>query len=618
MSFRENRRVLIVDDNDAIHSDFRKIIAADGGLESAVVSAAAALFDERARPQANANFDVDSAFQGQEGLARVQQSIRNNLPYAVAFIDVRMPPGWDGIETVQKIWQVDRDVQVALCTAYSDYSWNEMIEVLGETDRLLILKKPFDTIEVRQITSALVAKWNLAKQANRTLEDHKKMVRDRTAELDASNQQLRREVVERKRSEQALRESEARSRAILDTAADGIVTIDDFGVIESVNQMTDRMFGYAHRELIGKNIRTLMPSPYREQHDEYLARFRRTGKSNIIGTRRPFAGVRSDGRIFPIEISVSELRLADRSLFTGIIRDTTEQKLLEAQLIQSQKLESVGQLAAGIAHEINTPTQYVGYNAQFLQDAFRDVTRLLDQFDHLLAAAKRDEISQNDIREVEEAIQAADLPYLMEEIPKAISQSLDGVGRMTAIVQAIREFSHPSGKAKTLIDLNQAIESTAMVARNEWTKVADLVTDFDSALPPVPCWATELNQAILNLIVNAAHAIDEAQQAGSTARGRITLRTRHLGEWIEIQVCDTGTGIAPGNYSKIFDPFFTTKQVGKGTGQGLAIARTIVVKKHQGTITFESAQGQGTTFTIRLPLKPENESAELAPSLGSG
>ncbi len=611
MSIQENRRVLIVDDNEAIHVDFRKIIAAHSKLGLAIDSAAAALFDERVRPVVHANFEVDSALQGQDGLARVQQSIQEGRPYAVAFIDVRMPPGWDGIETVQKIWQVDNEVQVVLCTAYSDYSWSEMVEILGETDRLLILKKPFDNIEVRQITSALVAKWNLAQQANRTLEDLKKMVRQRTAELDASNHRLRQEVAERKRSEQSSREAEARTRAILDTAADGIMTMDQFGVIESVNQAAEKMFGYAPGELVGKHLELVIPSLYKEYREGDVI------DKHGPGSHRPLTGLGCDGHVFPVEVVMSELRLGERLLFTGIVRDITEQKLLESQLIQAQKLESVGQLSAGIAHEINTPTQYVGYNTLFLRDAFQDVTGLLDKFDRLLTAAKRDEIGPDDIREIEAAIQAADMPYLMEEIPKAIAQSLDGVGRVAAIVKGIREFSHPGGEGKTPVDLNRAIESTATVARNEWVKVAELITDFDPALPPVPCLAAELNQAILNLIVNAAHAIEEAQRLGSAVQARITLRTRRVGKWVEIQVCDTGAGIAPENYSKIFNPFFTTKQVGKGTGQGLAIARTIVVKKHHGTITFESAQGQGTTFTVRLPLEGANEPGQSARSPAS-
>ncbi len=190
MNLPENRRVLIVDDNEAIHCDFRKIIASSSRLGSDVDSAAAALFDDRATPpMANAGFDVDSAFQGQDALARVEQSIQEGRPYAVAFVDVRMPPGWDGIQTIQKLWQADADLQVVICTAYSDYSWNEMVEVLGETDRLLILKKPFDNIEVRQLAAALVAKRNLTEQAHRTMQELQKLVREQTRAVSSAHEE---------------------------------------------------------------------------------------------------------------------------------------------------------------------------------------------------------------------------------------------------------------------------------------------------------------------------------------------------------------------------------------------------------------------------------------------
>jgi signal transduction histidine kinase len=198
-----------------------------------------------------------------------------------------------------------------------------------------------------------------------------------------------------------------------------------------------------------------------------------------------------------------------------------------------------------------------------------------------------------------------DVEYLMEEVPKAIQQSLDGIERVAGIVQAMKEFSHPGTEEKTAIDLNRAIQSTITVARNEWKYVAEVVTEFDSCLPMARCLPGEFNQVILNLIINAAQAIAETAQEGDAARGTITISTRRDGEWAEIRIGDTGTGIPEAIRSRVFDPFFTTKEVGKGTGQGLAIAHSIVVDKHQGTITFDTETGKGTTFIIRLPLHPE-------------
>jgi signal transduction histidine kinase len=275
---------------------------------------------------------------------------------------------------------------------------------------------------------------------------------------------------------------------------------------------------------------------------------------------------------------------------------------MELQLRQSQKLESIGQLAAGIAHEINTPTQYIGDNARFLKDAFHDLSQVLASGSKLLAAVKNNAVSGELVSELEAAVQKADVDYLVGEIPRAIQQSLDGVERVSKIVSAMKEFSHPGGGEKAPVDLNRAIESTTTVARNEWKYVADLVLDLDASLPAVHCLPGEFNQVILNLIVNASHAIADVIGDGSKGKGTITIRTRRDGSWIEIRVSDTGSGIPEKARGRIFEPFFTTKPVGKGTGQGLAISRSVIVDKHGGTIAFETELGKGTTFIIRLPI----------------
>lgn len=291
--------------------------------------------------------------------------------------------------------------------------------------------------------------------------------------------------------------------------------------------------------------------------------------------------------------------------------DITERRLMERQFAQAMKMESIGRLAAGIAHEINTPTQYVGDNIRFLQDAMRDLVNLLQRFRNLLDRLKQGTVSDEQIAELEQAIEYADLEYLLEEIPKAIAQSLEGVDRVAKIVRAMKEFSHPGPAEMTTVDLNHALESTITVARNEWKYVADMVTDFDPNLPPVPCLPGEMNQVFLNIIVNAAHAIADVVGGGVEGKGTITVSTRALSDWVEIRISDTGTGIPEAIRSKIFDPFFTTKQVGKGTGQGLAYAHS-VVEKHKGIITFETEEGKGTTFIIRLPLHQEEQVKEAA------
>ena len=270
------------------------------------------------------------------------------------------------------------------------------------------------------------------------------------------------------------------------------------------------------------------------------------------------------------------------------------------QIAQSQKLEAIGQLAAGMAHEINTPIQYVGDNFHFVSDSLLAIDKVLAQYAQLLETVKGAELFSDLTAGIEDTIADIDLPYLREEIPQAVRQCNEGIERVAHIVKAMKEFSHPGSQRMKPVDLNYAIESTLVVCRHEWKYVAEAVTDLDPDLPPVRCLAGELKQVILNLVINAAHAITEAKKTDRL--GRITVSTRQNGEVVEIQVADDGAGIPEAIQSRIFDPFFTTKEVGKGTGQGLSIARNVIINKHGGTLSFETKPGAGTTFSIRLPI----------------
>ena len=289
-----------------------------------------------------------------------------------------------------------------------------------------------------------------------------------------------------------------------------------------------------------------------------------------------------------------------------------ERQMMEVQLRQAQKLEAIGQLAAGIAHEINTPTQYVGDNTRFFQDSFQSIRKVLETHAELLSAAKANALTPELIARAEQVSAASDLEYLFAQIPAAINETLEGIGRITKIVSAMKEFSHPGGKEKTLANLNQAIESTVTVARNEWKYVADMNLTLDPELPGVPCFLGEFNQAVLNLVVNAAHAIGDVVKEHPGTKGVITVLTRRDGDHVEVRVSDTGTGIPEAVRPRIFEPFFTTKAVGKGTGQGLSLVYGNVVKKHGGTVRFESEVGKGTTFILRLPLAPAPASSPAA------
>ncbi|MFT4540417.1 MAG: signal transduction histidine kinase [Planctomycetota bacterium] len=284
-------------------------------------------------------------------------------------------------------------------------------------------------------------------------------------------------------------------------------------------------------------------------------------------------------------------------------RSAEDQNLIvEKELESARRLEAIGQLAAGVAHEINTPTQYVGDNTRFLEESFRELAPLLKKADELAESVRQGTGSSLLAEELKTALEEADVEYLEEEIPRAIEQSLNGIERVRKIVQSMKEFSHPGVEGMVCIDLNRAIESTITVASNEWKYVAELETDFDPELPPVSCLSGEMNQVFLNLIVNAAHAIADVMRDGERGKGTISISTQRDGELVEIRIADTGSGIPKAAQSKIFNPFFTTKEVGKGTGQGLSIAYAVVVNKHGGTLDFETEIGTGTTFIVRIPV----------------
>ena len=312
-----------------------------------------------------------------------------------------------------------------------------------------------------------------------------------------------------------------------------------------------------------------------------------------------------DGRHQWFTLLVTRFTIQDTPRIVMLHLNLTEQRMMEMQLRQAQKLESIGQLAAGIAHEINTPTQYIGDNTNFLHDAFRDLWALLRPLQALLEGCRREGTCPPElVGAAEQALDRADLGFLESEIPRAFEQSQDGIRRVARIVSAMKDFSHPGTTIKTPTDLNRAIESTTLVCRSEWKYVADLELALDPELPDVPCLPDEFNQVILNLVINAAHAIAEALPATGAQKGLIRIATRAADGFAEIAVTDSGTGIPEAIRSRIFDPFFTTKAVGKGTGQGLAIAYAVIVEQHGGTIDLASEMGKGTMFILRLPLEP--------------
>jgi PAS domain S-box-containing protein len=385
------------------------------------------------------------------------------------------------------------------------------------------------------------------------------------------------------------------------------------------NRGVARGHGYEPGELLGRSLAML--TPMNEENAEAVARVDEAVREGVsisveLGARR------KDGSTFRVGILMAPIRNAagDLTHYLGIGADITvrlaqeraqrdlqnrllsemqERERIAIELRLAQKLESVGRLAAGIAHEINTPIQYIGDSVTFLQSAQTDLDQLLTAYRTALQAMGTHQALSPVLAGVTELERSLDLEFLSKEIPKAFERTLQGVERVAGIVRAMKEFAHPDGVEHSAADLNHAIETTLTVARNEYKYAASIETRFGE-LPLVVCNVGELNQVFLNLIVNASHAI--AESGKDAASGRIVITTSACGADVMISIADNGCGIPEENLEKVFDPFFTTKPVGKGTGQGLAIARAIIVEKHGGSIDVRNCPGGGTCFELRLPV----------------
>ncbi len=287
----------------------------------------------------------------------------------------------------------------------------------------------------------------------------------------------------------------------------------------------------------------------------------------------------------------------------ALARALEELQTAQAEMLQGQKMEAIGTLAAGIAHEINTPIQYVGDNVRFIGDAVTDVIGILQASGQAVAEFDGGTLRPETVSMLSQALDEADVDFLYEELPAAVDQALEGVDRVATIVRAMKDFAHPGTEELAPVDLNAAIETTATVSKNEWKYVAELELDLDPDLGLVPALSGPLNQVVLNLIVNAAHAIADK----GDDKGVIRIVTAREDDFAVISISDTGCGIPEKIRNRIFEPFFTTKEVGRGSGQGLALAHRVVVERHRGRIDVDSEVGVGTTFHLRIPLHPEEE-----------
>jgi len=472
--------------------------------------------------------------------------------------------------------------------------------------------EPYVDSDVRQLTLLIEGMWTIIKRHRieaelRTFRDHlQELVEQRNGELIAANEELeqaneelQQQISQREAADDEVRRQRDEIRKYLEIAGTVFLVLDLDGRVKLINRKGNEVLGYPPDALLGVEwFATCVPDRDREHRQAVFAKLLQgqlEGHEHVENTVLTRHG---EERIIAWRHTIV---YDDAGTVVGTLSagaDVTERRKMERELSQAHKLEAVGRLAAGIAHEINTPIQYISDNVRFLSDCWQTLREMGELWPQVLATTAQGGVPRELLDRVSAMAETVDLDYLMEEIPKSIQQSLEGAEHVARIVGAMKEFAHPGTQQMQSVDLNRAIENTLTISRNEWKYVADLVTDFDSQLPPVKCLPGDINQVMLNLVVNAAHAIG----AAARGKGTITVGTRLDGDWSEIRVQDTGNGIPPAIQDKIFDPFFTTKNVGKGSGQGLAIARAVIVEKHGGEIRFETESGRGTTFIIRIPI----------------
>jgi PAS domain S-box-containing protein len=421
------------------------------------------------------------------------------------------------------------------------------------------------------------------------------------AELEATNEQVEAKVAERT---EELRETEFQKTMVFENALDGIVSANGDGRIIEINPAAGRIFGVSRHQVLGHRLSDIFCAGHSQ---DYVARCLNdradSSHGNMVFKNAELAAVSESGAPIPIEVSMTRVQVKGSVVYTAFVRDISERKRLEEKLLHANKMESLGQLATGVAHEINTPNQYIGDNVRFVDESFGSIVNLIGGY---RSALDEVEVAAPTKAKIEDLEKKADLDFTLEQIPPALTQALEGVERVGSIIRAMKDFAHPGVKSYTMVDVNRVIESTVMVARNEWKYVADVKLDLDSARPTVQGNPGELSQVILNLVVNSAQAIEQSQKNGK--KGQILITSRSDNKHVTVTVTDDGCGIKDEIRNNIFDPFFTTKGVGVGTGQGLSITRG-VIDRHNGEIFVSSRPGHGTTFVFKLPaFRSEKES----------
>ncbi len=569
----ENRRILVIDDNPSIHDDFRKILCpSQAKLAAGLDDDEAALFGETSAVGGSWSFEIDSAFQGAEGLEQVRAAAAKNLPYAVAFVDVRMPPGWDGIETIARIWREFPDLQIVVCTAYSDYSWDDISKAIGQTDQMLVLKKPFDNVEVLQMAHALARKWELTQIAHRQLEHLEKLVNERTAKLRAANEELTAEVAERSMAEVALRHSEERfSKAFHGSPLPMAIRRLDIKGYLDVNASFGVLLGTSREEALADDGQ-LWTDPKIDA--KIVAEL-----SERQGLRELSASVRThSGKSREVLVTAQLLKLGDAPYQLLILQDITDRTRLESELRQAQKMEAVGRLAAGVAHDFNNIlTVILGYTTLQLRN-----------------------------------------PQLDDSLTNALQQVELAADRATVLTRQLLAYSRKQVIQRRPVALNCLVDETIGMLRRIIGEHIDLKMQLTLDLPPIYADPGSIDQVVMNLALNARDAMPEGgrliistYEVEIDEAARVRNPEAQLGRHLCLVLQDTGKGMDAATLSRIFEPFFTTKAPGEGTGMGLATAYG-VIKQHDGWLEVDSIPGQGTTIRTFFPLCQEETPTEAS------
>ncbi|MGP8201005.1 MAG: response regulator [Limisphaerales bacterium] len=552
MSDRELVRIISVDDSPDIQEVYQKLLVTDevapGEKTSGQIEAGAS------PPSRLPSFTVDAAGNGQEALEMVIRAHGEGRPYAVAFVDMRMP-GWDGIETIEQLWKVDPSLEVVICTAFIDFSADDIVQRLHRADQVLLLKKPFEGIEVRLLAFALAEKWRLVRESESHFDNLEALIKDRTRELEQSIAQIK--------------SSENQYRLLFESNPTPICTFDQETLaFLAVNEAAVQHYGHSRSDFLKMTLRDIaLPEEIPGFLDKLSKWTPDTACSGVWRHRT------KSGKL--IEMEITSHPLGTEKQWLSLAVDVTERLNLEAQLRQAQKMESVGQLAGGIAHDFNNLLTVINGHASLI-----------------MTGEKLGPKTAESLKEISEAGK-----------------------RASALTRQLMAFSRKQDLNLQTLDLNGIVNNITKMLRRILGEDVDLETDFAPELPPIKADLGMVEQVLLNLAVNSRDAMPRGGRlriatacVALDAAGARQNPEAVPGRFVRLTFSDTGCGIAPENLGRIFEPFFTTKALDRGTGLGLATVYGIV-KQHRGWIEVASKVGEGTAFNIYFPASAEKSGA---------